>query len=132
MALAVYPKVNWFADLDPWIVEGEKLAKLHPDNSTPDLVARLASGMLMALPQRNPSHDDFENWQMRCEAQLDLCSDPQSVLFVSPLLTDGPCFLQQVCQLFVTLTDFRCRHHIHRVGKGQRMGIAFGSWVAAD
>lgn len=69
-----------FTDLDQWIVEGEKLAKMLPDDSPPDLAAHLASGMLMALLQRNPSHDDFEKWQMRCEAQLDHCSDPQIIL----------------------------------------------------
>jgi len=67
---------NSFANLDQWITEGDLLATMLPSDNGPDLVARLASGMLMALLQRNPSRDDFEQWQMRCEALLDQCSDP--------------------------------------------------------
>jgi LuxR family transcriptional regulator, maltose regulon positive regulatory protein len=65
-----------FADLDQWIVEGEQLGKKLRDDSDPDIVARFSSGMLMALLQRNQSHDDFEKWQMRCEGLLDHCRDP--------------------------------------------------------
>ena len=67
---------NSFADLDQWIIEGENLAIMLPDNHATDLAARLASGMVMALLQRNLSRDDFEQWQLRCEALLDQCSDP--------------------------------------------------------
>lgn len=74
---------NSFADLDQWIAEGDQLATALHNDSAPDLAARLASGMLMALLQRNPSRDDFEQWQMRCEALLDQCSDPLVVVDLS-------------------------------------------------
>lgn len=67
---------NSFTDLDQWIAEGDQLATMLPNDSAPDLAARLASGMLMALLQRNQSREDFEQWQQRCEALLDQCSDP--------------------------------------------------------
>lgn len=67
---------NSFADLDQWIAEGDHLVTVLPRSSTPDLEARFASGMLMALLQRNQSRDDFEYWQNRCEALLDQCHDP--------------------------------------------------------
>lgn len=71
---------NSFADLDQWIAEGDQLAAMLPNDSAPDLVARLASGMLMALLQRNQSRDDFEQWQFRCETLLDQCHDPQVIV----------------------------------------------------
>lgn len=71
---------NSFADLDQWIVEGDQLATMLPNDYAPDLAARLSSGMLMALLQRNPSRDDFEQWQQRCEALLDQCHDPQVMI----------------------------------------------------
>ena len=74
---------NCFADLDQWIVEGENLATMLPTDYAPNLAARLSSGMLMALLQRNPSRDDFEQWQMRCEALLDQCNDPLVVVDLS-------------------------------------------------
>ena len=67
---------NSFADLDQWITQGDLLAAMLPKDKSPDLVAHLASGMLMALLQRNPSRDDFKEWLVRCESLLDQCNDP--------------------------------------------------------
>lgn len=70
-----------FAALDQWILEGDRLGNLLPDDEECiDLAGRFATGMLLALLLRNQGHPDFEKWQIRCESLLDRCRDRQVII----------------------------------------------------
>ncbi len=51
-----------FTPLDRWIAEMESLLALHSEFSSPEIGARVAAGMFMALMYRQPGYLDLPKW----------------------------------------------------------------------
>lgn len=64
-------------DLDRWVLEGQRLETMIPEDSEPDISGRFFASFLLALSLRNLGHPDFFRIQKRCEHLLQCCTDKQ-------------------------------------------------------
>lgn len=67
-----------FSQLDPWISDLEELTRLFPSFPSPQIEARVVSGMVAALMYQQPYHPQLEQWCRRLEAIVQHIPDPNA------------------------------------------------------
>ncbi len=64
-------------DLDRWVLEGQRLETMIPEDSESNISGRFSASYLLALSLRNLGHPDFFRIQKHCEYLIQNCTDKQ-------------------------------------------------------
>lgn len=67
-----------FSQLDRWIEDLDELMRLFPTFPSPQIEARVVSGMVAALMYQQPHHPHMEQWGQRLEAIVQHIPDPNA------------------------------------------------------
>lgn len=72
-----------FHPLDRWIAEAEVMLREHPGFPTPEIEARVVSGLFCCLMYRQPHHPDLPRWEGRVRAIIDSVGEMHLKLQIS-------------------------------------------------
>jgi ATP/maltotriose-dependent transcriptional regulator MalT/DNA-binding SARP family transcriptional activator len=97
----------FYKELDKWIIEGQRLEKVIPNEMNPNIAGRFAYAFLLALSLRSPGHALIYHAQERCEKLIPHCTDKQILSLLGCYLFMSHIWLGQMNRAGNLLKQFK-------------------------